>query len=150
MRDDVVAGLLLDRLDRALERRVVERLDLAAVVADEVMVVLVPGAHRLVAGDAVAEVDALEQALLDEAVDGAVHAREPDRRAARGERLVDLLRAAAAVLLVEVLDHGRPRRAHPLARVLQPRVGLVRPARHASMITVLDKADENRYRLAPR
>ena len=140
VRDDVVAGLLLDRLDRALERGVVERLDLAAVVADEVMVMLVPGAHRLVAGDAVAEVDALEQALLDEAVDGAVDAREADRRAARGERLVDLLGAAAALLLVEVLDHRRPRRAHALARALQARVRLVRPARHVSMITVLDKA----------
>ena len=149
MRDDVVARLLLDRLDRALERRVVERLDLAAVVADEVMVVLVPGAHRLVAGDAVAEVDALEQALLDEAVDRAVDAREPDRRAARGERLVDLLRAAAALLLVEVLDHGSPRRAGALARALEARVRLVRPAGHGRMITVLDKIDENRYRLQP-
>ena len=66
MRDDLVPGLLLDRLDRALERGVVERLDLAAARADEVMVMVVAGAHRLEARDAVAEVDALQQALLDE------------------------------------------------------------------------------------
>ena len=90
-----------------------------------------PARHRLVAGDPVAEVDALEQALLDEAVEHAVDAREPDRRAARGERLVDLLRAAAALLLVEVLDHGRARRALPLARIAAGARALVRPARHA-------------------
>src|SRR6185436_15244983 len=125
-----VAGLLLDRLDGALERGVVERLDLAAALADEVVVVLVARADGLVAGDAVAEVDALQQALLDEAVERAVHAREADGRAARGKRLVDLLRAAAALLLVEVLDHGQPRGADALTRSLEARMRLVRPARH--------------------
>ncbi len=119
MGDDVVAGLLLDRLDRALERCVVERLDLAAVVADDVVVMLVPGAHRLVARDPVAEIDSLEEAALDEAVDGAVDAREPDGRTACGQRLVDLLGPAAARLLVEVSDHRGPRGAGALARVLQ-------------------------------
>ena len=125
-----------------------ERLDLAAALADEVMVVLVPGADRLVAGDAVAEVDALEQALLDEAVDRAVDAREADRRAARGERLVDLLRAAAALLLVEVLDHRqrapRPRAGPPPAGASAPRPS---SSSCALMVTVLDNVDENRYRL---
>src|SRR5689334_19327508 len=102
--------------------------------------VVVAGTERLVAGDAVAEVDALQQALLDEAVEGPVDAREPDGRAARGERLVDLLRAAAALLLVEVLDHRRARRTDALARPLEPRVGLVRPARHG--------LDDNRSRQA--
>src|SRR5262245_13634158 len=54
VRGHLVSGLLLDRRNRALEWGVVERLDLAAAVADEVVVVLVPGPDGLVAGDAVA------------------------------------------------------------------------------------------------
>ena len=126
MRDDVVAGLLLDRLDRALERRVVERLDLAAVVADEVMVVVVPGAHRLVARDAVAEVDALQQALLDEAVDARgrrSRARRVEPRAASASWISCAPRQHCCSSRYSIT--ADPRRAHALARALQARVRLV-------------------------
>ena len=45
--------------DGVLERQVVERFDLAAVVADDVVVVMLVATRRLVPEDAVADVDAL-------------------------------------------------------------------------------------------
>jgi hypothetical protein len=48
-------------LDRRFQRRILERLDLAAVVADEVMVVVAAGKRRLEAGAAVSEVDTLNE-----------------------------------------------------------------------------------------
>ena len=57
---------------------VLERLELAAAVADEVVVMAVTQADRLVAGDAVADVNPLEGAAVDKRVDGAVDAREAD------------------------------------------------------------------------
>ena len=55
VRSDDVAATVGDALDRRLERRVLERLDLAAVVAHEVMVVVAPGMSRLEACDSVPE-----------------------------------------------------------------------------------------------
>ena len=65
-----------DSLDRGLERRILERLDLAAVVADEVMVVVAAGKRRLEAGAAVSEVDALNEPEPVEALQSPVHARD--------------------------------------------------------------------------
>ena len=91
---DRVAAALLDVADDRLESLVRERLDLAAAVADEVVMVVVVRAQRLEAGDAVAEVERA--------------AGDPSGRACRGrgrrvarptgvpwrhELVVDLLRA---------------------------------------------------------
>ena len=58
--------------------RILERLDLAAGVADEVMMVLAARVRRLVARDARAEIDPLDAALRGEQVEHAVDARDPD------------------------------------------------------------------------
>jgi hypothetical protein len=63
---DVVAGVLFDAAEGALEALVLERLDLAAAVADEVVVVVAAGLDRLVAAGAGAELDLLHVALADE------------------------------------------------------------------------------------
>ena len=63
MAGDRVAGAALDVSQRALELVVGERLDLAAVGADEVVVVLPARVGRLVAGGALAELDALDRPL---------------------------------------------------------------------------------------
>jgi hypothetical protein len=54
---DGVAGAALDLVDHDLELVVGEPLDLAAVVADQMVMVLAAGQRRLVAGDARADVD---------------------------------------------------------------------------------------------
>src|SRR5919197_5273179 len=122
-----VAAAFLDVVDRALEPRVDEALDLAAVVADEMVVVLGVVAERLVADDAVADVDPLHEPVLDERVEHAVDARQPDLRPAAGQGGVDLLCAATARLVAEIVDHARPRRAGAVARAPQLLPSLLRP-----------------------
>lgn len=68
MSSDGVSVAACDTNERRLERRVLEGLDLAAVVANEVVVVHAVRVRRLEAGDAVAEVDALDEAELREAL----------------------------------------------------------------------------------
>ena len=62
-----------------LERGVGERLDLAAVVADDVVVVVAVGQRGLEAGDPVAHVDPLHEPELGEHVEHAVDRGDPDR-----------------------------------------------------------------------
>ncbi len=97
MAGDLEAARLLDVLQGPLEPLVGERLDLAAVVADDVVVVLHRVADRLEAGHSVAKVDPLDEGLLGEDLEHAIHAREADRFSARPQLVVDLLGAGAAV-----------------------------------------------------
>lgn len=113
---DHVAAPVGDTLDRGLEGGVLERLDLAAVVADEVMVVLTGRVRALEARDAVPEVDPLGEAGVDQPLDRPVHAREPDPRALRAHAIVDLLYRQAAVLAGDEVDDDAPRAAAPTAR----------------------------------
>ena len=78
MRADVVAAATRDPLHRLLERWILERLHLAAVVADEVVVVLAARVGGLEARDAVSQVDPLHEAGAGEALEHAVDARDPD------------------------------------------------------------------------
>ena len=78
MRVDRIAEPAGGALDRRLERGVGERLDLAAVAADDVVVVLAVVAGGLVAGDPVADVDALHEPELGELVEHAIDGRDPD------------------------------------------------------------------------
>ena len=107
MARDVVAAPAGRAGDRCLQGGVLEWLDLAAVVADEVVMVL-GAAHGLEARDAVAEVDPLDEPAAVEALEGAVHARDPDARASRADGVVDLESGQAAVLPVEELDDLAP------------------------------------------
>ena len=111
--------MLLDRVaetagrpfERLLERFVRERLDPAAVVADEVMVVVCIGVRGLEPGDPVADVDALHEPQLGERLERPVHACDAGRSTGRVDAVVDLLRRPAAVLRGEVLDDGASRAA---------------------------------------
>ena len=62
MRRDGVAAPVLDVAERRLEALVGERLDLAAAVADEVVVMMVVGPCRLEPRDPVARIHALDEA----------------------------------------------------------------------------------------
>lgn len=121
-----------DALDRRLEPGVCERLDLPAVVADEMVVMLAVGVSRLEARDAVAEVDPLHEAELVHPVECAVDARDPDAAAARADGVVDLLGRETAVLLAEKLDDEPPCASAPTARATESRERRVDPClRHS-------------------
>ena len=124
-------------LERTLERLVGERLDLAAVVADQVVMVVVIGPGGLEAGDAVARFDALDEAELGEGVEGAIDARHAGGAAGGGDPVVDLLRRATAVLLPEVLDHraSRPAATEPCRTELVE--SEVPPRLHLQTIAIL-------------
>jgi len=112
---------------RVLERLVGERLDLAAVVTNEVMVVMRVRMCRLEPCDAVADVDALHEPELDERLERPVHACDTGRPASGVDPVVDLLRRAAAVLDGEKLDDRAPGAAAPEPRCAKALECMFRP-----------------------
>ena len=127
MRVHLVAERSCHTLQRLLERRIGERLHPPAIVTDEVVVVIAVGMRRLIASDAVADVDPLHEAQVGELVDGTVDARDPDAAAGRPDAVEDLLRRQAAALPPEVLDDGEPGPSLAQAGPSQPVERLVRP-----------------------
>ena len=119
MRRHDVPAPVGDSLDRRLERGVLERLDLPAVVADEMVMMIAAGVGRLEARDSVSEVDSLDEAQVGHAVERAVDARNPDPSAARADAIVDLVRREAAVLLAEELDDDAASASAATARLAQ-------------------------------
>jgi zinc transport system substrate-binding protein len=117
VRGDRVAAAVRHALDRRLEDGVLERLDLAAVVAHEVVVVIATRVGGLEPRDAVSEIDALDDTERVHRVEGAVDTRDPDAAAARTHGVVDLLRREAAVLLAEELDDEPTRPTAPAAGI---------------------------------
>ena len=91
---------------------------------------------RLVAGDARAEVDPLDEALGGEELEHAVDARDPDPAARGAQPVEDLLRGQAAVLLGEQIDHGAAGAAVPEALALE-RLQRRRPPSPASAVAAI-------------
>lgn len=120
-----------------LEGCVRERLDLPAVVADQVVVMVMVGPHRLEARDPVAGVHTLDEAQLGERVERAVHARDADSASVGRDPVVDLLGRPAAVLAVEVLDDGAACAAATQTRCAKPFECLDAPVAHTQTIAVL-------------
>ena len=119
--------------ERPLERLVGERLDLSAVVAHEVVMV-VRAADGLDAGDAVADVDPLHEPQLDERVERAVDARDTDGSSVRADPVVDLLSREAATLRCEMIDDGTAGAAPAKPGALQAGERDIRPAHRADDI----------------
>ena len=122
--DDVVrrhdvAAPVGDAFDGGLERRILERLNLSAVVTHEMVMVVAARMSGLVARDPVAKVDSLHEPELVHAVERAVHAGDPDPGTARTDAIVDLVRREATVLLAEELDDHASRPATAAADVPQ-------------------------------
>ena len=111
-----VAGPALDLLEGALELVVGERLDLAAIVTDQVVMVLPACVDRLEARGAGADVDALDEAVLAQLLEHAVDARDPDATPLGPQLIEDLLRGQAAVLASKKLDDGAAGAAVSVAR----------------------------------
>src|SRR5256886_268357 len=125
---DRIAGPALDLVQGALELVVGEGLDLAAVVADEVMMMLSVRVDRLEAGRAGADVDPLDEPVLAQLLEYAVDARDSDPAALGSELVEDLLGRQAAILAPEQLDAGAaggpvsmPPRPLPAERLGWPR-----------------------------
>ncbi len=110
MRLDAVAQAASNPVERPLQAAVRERLDLAAVVAHEVVMVLAARQQRLVACS-VGELEPLHELQPDELVERAVDAGEPDPAVLRAQRIEDLVRAQAALLTREERDHELSRSA---------------------------------------
>ena len=106
MAGDEVAGSAFDLARSPLELIVCECLDFAAVVADEVVVMLAAGVDRLETRRAGADVDALDEAVLAQLLEHAVDARDRDATALGPQLIEDLLRGQAAVLASKKLDDG--------------------------------------------
>ena len=126
----------LERADRGLERVVVERHQQAALVAHEVVMVMVVMLERsaLVAGHTVADVDPRDESQVLEHLDAAVHAGDADRPADDTvlepslEPLVYLLNGEGAVLAREQLDQHLARTAATVTRTVT-RSCAIRPRR---------------------
>ena len=84
----------------------------------------------LEARDPVAEVDALHEPRLDEALDRAVHARDPDASALSADAVVDLLHGEAAVLAGDEVDDGAAGAAAAAARGAEALERALGPALH--------------------
>jgi hypothetical protein len=119
-KDDVVArnrvaGSPFDLPQCSLELVVGEGLDLAAVVADEVVVMFAAGVKGLEARRAGADVDALDEPVLAQLLEDAVDAGNSDAAALLAQLVEDFLGGQAAVLSPEQLDDRSARSAVSVA-----------------------------------
>src|SRR5581483_449352 len=103
---DGVPGSAFDLGEGSFEFVVGERFDLAAVVADEVVVVFAVGMDGFEAGAVGADLDALEIAVAAELFECAVDAGDADAAALCSEAIEDLLGGEAAGLFAEHRDDG--------------------------------------------
>jgi zinc/manganese transport system substrate-binding protein len=105
-------------LDRPLEAVILERGHAATGLAHRVMVMLAPRDDSLVALPSLADVDPLNQPEVEEKLDRAIHAREPDPTPLGAQLVANLLRRQAAVLAREQADDRLAGPAEAVARVL--------------------------------
>ena len=116
MGGDRIAGPALDPAERLLEPVVLEGFDLAAAVADHVVVMMAALLCRLVSGRPVPELNPLDEAVPAQLVERPVDACEAHALAGGAEPVEDLLRSEAAGLAREELDDRAPRAAALAAR----------------------------------
>ena len=127
---DRVVDPAREPLDGSLEVGVLERGDLAAGVADDVVVMLAVRVDRLVPRDSLGGVDPSRQAQLVEQLERPVHACEADVLAPAVQAVRDLLGGHAAAEIGERLDHGRPWTAQAIALPLELTLSVLSPVGH--------------------
>jgi hypothetical protein len=110
---DLEADPALQPSDRPLEPGVLERLDSAALLADDVVVVLAGRLDPLVARHATAHLEPVHQLQLLQLLQGPIDAGAADRLVRGAQPIVDLDRGHRTVLARQQLDH-REARAAPL------------------------------------
>jgi hypothetical protein len=116
VRVDDVAELAAEPLEGLLQMLVLESNDLAARIADEVVVMTAVRMGELVAGHAPADVELLDELHARQDVEDSVDARD-SRVPTAGPKLVeDLLGCETAILMGQELDDGCPRTSGSVAR----------------------------------
>jgi hypothetical protein len=93
---DAVTASPFDLAESAFELGIGKRLDLATVVADEMMVMLAVGMDWLEASAVGADLHALNVSLSGELLERAVHGRDSDLAPLAPETVENLLRGEAA------------------------------------------------------
>ena len=117
-----------DAVDGPLELGVLERDHVAAVVADEVMMVMVRvGMQRLVADDALAEIESRNDLDPLELIEDPVDARARRAALASAKGLLDLERRQRTALMREQIDDRSPRATAPVAGLGQAPFGVLGP-----------------------
>ncbi len=111
----------------ALEPGVVERDEPAAVLADEVVVVVSVRQHALEPRLPVPDRDPLDESMLDQQVEHSVDARPPWRSPLRTQRVLDLDDAQRTPLRREQRDHPVTRPAAPPTGRREDRVNVLAP-----------------------
>jgi hypothetical protein len=134
VRADLVLEPAPDSLERPFEWGVGEGLNPPAVIADEMVMVLAACESRLVARHS-SEIDALNEAALQEDVEYAVDGGESNRATRMAKGVEDLLCAQTAALLSEKLDHRCPRFPASVARTAEHRTGVLGPSGIAGHIS---------------
>ena len=117
-------------MDRALELVVGERVDVAAGVADHVVVMIAAGPRGLVPRDVLTDLDAGEQAEADQLVEDAVDPGAGHRAAVGAQRGLDVVDGQRAGLTVEQLDDRRARAAPAEAGVGEAALRVLTPVVH--------------------
>jgi zinc transport system substrate-binding protein len=133
VRVDVVAAGVADTIESLLEPAVGKRLHLAAVVADQMVMVLAARELRLVARG-VCELEPLHELEAGKLVESPVDARETDLAVLGAQGLEDLVRAQAALLSREKRDHEQPRPPGAPARVGECRGCVGLPGKHQAVL----------------
>lgn len=93
-----------EAVERALERRVVERDQAPAGAAEQMVMVAAAGIDALEARLAIPDRQALDQAELDEQIEGAIDGRAANWPTTRSQGVFDLERGESAGLPVEQVD----------------------------------------------
>ena len=138
MLGDVEGHAGREAVDGALELVVGERLNLAAAVADHVVMVMAVGAGGLVARGVLADLDAGDQTEADELLEHAVHRGPGDAAPVAAQRVLDVVGAQCARLMVEQADDRRTRAAATETGLGEAAFGVLGPRLHHG-----DGSDEN-------
>jgi hypothetical protein len=133
---DAEGGCLRDGIDYVLEAIVAERLDPAAVVADEVVMMVAARLGRLVPRPAGSKLETMDEPELGQRVERTVNAGDPDGRPLLSNLRVDLRHRQAAVLGCDCVDDRQSRPARPETRLAEKQPRMLAPC-HALMIPVL-------------
>ena len=126
-----------DGLDHDLEPVVAERLDLSAVAADEMVMVIAGCGGRFVVRAPSAQLEPVDEPKPVQRLEGSVDARDPGAGPHRPDSVVDLGHSETAALLGEHPDHRAPRAAGPEPGLAQRLLGVFSPRHLAQMIAIL-------------
>lgn len=125
---NLMVELVAEPVNRTFERLVFERGDAAAVVTDEMVVmVLAVGQGRLESGGGAPNIETLHELQVLEQLESPVDGRDAHASLRGAELVSDVRGAQHAALLADRLEHGRTRSAGTVAGSLERALGVLGP-----------------------